>query len=274
MNGGRSRVSGYTIVETMIFLAVSGAMVIAVMALVASQQRRTEFQTAVREFQNDMQDVANDVSTGFFNVIPDTTKRCQVAGNSIQFNNGGNGQAANRGECVLIGKVVRFTDTDEYNIYTMAGRKKNISDEDVKSFAEATPMALNGNRNSPDTKETRYIRSARIARVSYNEGTADIPRGAIGFFTSFATTDARGLASGSSRVTVVPVNNTSLNADEGPTISAIEDPLNLAPPNPSGGIKICLESETTEQYAIVGLGVNKTGLLTVSAEILEGPTCP
>ncbi len=65
MNRG-NRSTGYTIVETMIFLAVSSLMFISAMILINGRQSRAEFIQAVRVFEANLRDVANDVSTGYY----------------------------------------------------------------------------------------------------------------------------------------------------------------------------------------------------------------
>ena len=57
---------GYTVVEVLIFLAVTSFLFVAVVATLGAQQRRTEFALAAREFDSQIQDIMNDVSTGYY----------------------------------------------------------------------------------------------------------------------------------------------------------------------------------------------------------------
>lgn len=66
MSRVRSHNQGYTIIETIIFLAVTGAVFASTITIVSGQQARTEFTQAVRDVQTRIQDISNDVTTGFY----------------------------------------------------------------------------------------------------------------------------------------------------------------------------------------------------------------
>jgi type II secretory pathway pseudopilin PulG len=136
---------GYTIVETLIFLAVSSVMFVSVMLLVNGQQQRTEFVQAVRTFESEMQDIANDVSTG-------NSAYPFPAGQSCKINGGGNliidnSSPAGQQRCIFIGRVLQFvpqgTNPQTYNTYTVVGKQRlSVGGKEVSSLAEAKPIAL------------------------------------------------------------------------------------------------------------------------------------
>ena len=57
---------GFTIVETMIFLAVSGALVVVGLSAVYGTQGRSEFRVAVNDAQQQIDKVINNVSNGYY----------------------------------------------------------------------------------------------------------------------------------------------------------------------------------------------------------------
>ena len=63
-SGGRSH--GFTIVETMIVLAVSGALFTSAIFFIGGRQQKAEFTASVRNFETSINDIANDVSDGYF----------------------------------------------------------------------------------------------------------------------------------------------------------------------------------------------------------------
>lgn len=120
--------SGYTIVEVLIVLAVSGALLVSVMALISGQQEKTEFTAALRDFESRLQDIMNDVSTGTY---PESINRCSVTTSGPE-NSGvpSTGQGTSD-QCVFVGKAMQLSpsssgegsDMGKFNLYTMVGRR-------------------------------------------------------------------------------------------------------------------------------------------------------
>ena len=50
----------------MIFLVVSGGLLVSVLGTISGQQQKTRFQTGVRDFESQLQDTLNDVETGYY----------------------------------------------------------------------------------------------------------------------------------------------------------------------------------------------------------------
>jgi hypothetical protein len=237
-------------------------MAVSVILLVSGQQRRTEFQTTVREFQLGLQDLANDVSSGFFSLPSDATDgRCRANPSGVHFDSSSSDSA----ECILIGRAIQLKNDNDgtYSFYTVVGKKENNSGISVSDLAEASPKVMDGQGNTPNSK---------LDRASTGAASADV--GSIGFFTTFHRSTARGLTAGSTRVNIVPITTTTLSESDSSVISKIEDSANLNVKNPDGGIKICLESNGTDQHAIVSLGADRAGSLTVNSEIIGEATCP
>lgn len=99
----RHKRAGFTIVETLIVLAVSGVLFISVAALISGQINRYRTRDAVFNLESSVRDVLNDVSTGYY---PENNYNNIDCDDHIT---GGSGRGKNT--CVLAGKKIVFTQT-------------------------------------------------------------------------------------------------------------------------------------------------------------------
>ncbi len=264
---------GYTIVETLIFLAVSAALFVSAMMLMNGQQGRAEFTNAVKDFETRLIDLANDVSTGYYPTTGNFSCR-DTGGVPLSTDNmSGNTEQGKNGECVLAGRVIKFGSqsasppAEGYEIYTVAGLRS------ASSLQDARPKVI----NVTNSVETAIFGSGMtVERVRYGSGTGS-DSGAIGFFTNFLGEATS--AGGTNSVGTVPYTSVNFTDDTVSAISRINNNANYAPAtlNPSGGFRICLKSGGTKQYALVRLGGQNGGPLTVTSEIKSysgaTPTC-
>src|SRR5438477_181949 len=111
MRGGRGP-QGYTIVEVMIFLAVSSALLLSAMALISAQQRKTRFSQGSKDMVSQLQDIVNIISTGYY--INSNNYKCSDSGNGDSSgyptvsSSTANNKGANYG-CTFIGHVFQFS---------------------------------------------------------------------------------------------------------------------------------------------------------------------
>jgi type II secretory pathway pseudopilin PulG len=91
--------NGYTIVETLIVLAVTGTMFVVTVVLVSGQISRYQFRDGVLGSQQSIQSVLNDVQTGYFGLANSTTAAC---------NSGSNSEPGDS-NCVYIGKSISIS---------------------------------------------------------------------------------------------------------------------------------------------------------------------
>ncbi len=112
---------GYTIVEALIFLAVSGALLVSAMTIVNGRQERTRFIQSVDEMAQNLEDTLNDVSTGFYPVSQ--TVRCSVNSTTGVITTIINDATVKQGEnpgCVFSGKMLSFSqNSTDYKTYTI-----------------------------------------------------------------------------------------------------------------------------------------------------------
>lgn len=236
---------GYTIVESLIFLAVSGAMATAVMMLIAGQQGRAEFQSAIREFEVILQDVSNDIETGFSSA---SGSNCRFNGNDAQLLPPSSGN-----RCVFVGKVLQFGvdgDDSKLAIHTVVGRQRTPAGQEATTLSSAQAQVL------PGGVEVKALRSMRVVYVRA-AGLPDL--GAFGYLTTFRDYQLGGgdlLTSGSIGMDVIPIrpNIPGVGNTQANVTTDIRNNWVAPVINPGGGVTICLQSLGSNQWAKIVVG--------------------
>lgn len=290
--GSWSRNSGYTIVETLIFLAVSGLLFVSAMLVVSGQQGKVEFRNAVRDFEFKLNDIAQNVGNGYYSNPGSIGCSANPTG---QVNLAGTGNIGENRGCIFVGRVVQLGvsgDAERFSVYSAIGRqfKENTADmTEVSSLSETMPVLLAPgsvtHTTVPSASETAaFGGGVTVARVQYRIGAIDYEVGGFGFYTTLQSYNTGGsLNSGSARVQVVvpksasatvPNLPTSVNQNSGlfvDQLDAVNDTNSVQ--NPDGGVRICLNSNGSRQYAWINIGGSTSGNLTVNSDILTG-RCP
>ncbi|HEY5442287.1 MAG TPA: prepilin-type N-terminal cleavage/methylation domain-containing protein [Candidatus Saccharimonadales bacterium] len=124
MKGGKNRQPlGYTIIEVMIVLAVSGVMFLIAASFINGKQARSAFTAGVNDMASQIQDTVEQVTDGKYSDIP---LSCSTGGGNLTFPVGG-AQGTNS-DCVFLGKLFRFTtNSPNYTLSSLAG-KRSIGD--------------------------------------------------------------------------------------------------------------------------------------------------
>ena len=145
---------GYTIIEVLIFLAVSGFLLVVSMTFLSGRDAQTRFAASMRDAQSKFQDWLNDVPTGFAggqsgNLNGDTY--CVNPGSRIQIKNTGN--PPDNPDCIYLGKAIQITDssfaTDPTQAsmiyaYSIFGKRTDSSGELVNNIVDANPVPVVG----------------------------------------------------------------------------------------------------------------------------------
>ena len=126
----------------MIFLAVSGALMGSAMALISGQEEKTRFAQSVRTFEQDLQDIFNDVSTGYYAAASpenvDFTCSSDDAG-LVNIGPGGTAQGKNHG-CVFLGKIIKFdVGSADYSVYTLVNSTNAVKFDEISGKLLGTP---------------------------------------------------------------------------------------------------------------------------------------
>ncbi len=276
---------GYTILETMIFLAVTAMLFIAAMTTIGGKQATVQFTQGIRDTQSKIQDVINNVSTGYFPT--DSNFKC-IVGDAIPANNipnvapsftlGASIQGSSE-KCVSLGKVLEFANSatasegaTNYNIISVAGRRINNSGQEVLSLDEAKPTAVSF-AGGPDVTESSVLQfGVKVTRITVPIGTpgslidSGTRYGAVALFSSLPRlAGASGaLASGAQRVSFAVIPASTLGETKALAVPKINNVTDITPVfpdlrqqikfNPQNGIIICLADQSGTRKAMITLG--------------------
>lgn len=277
---------GFTIVEVMVVLVVTGALFVAAAILISGKQSQAGFNQAIQQIQSQIQQTMNEVATGYFPSNANFQCTAPIGGPVALTNVAPNAQGANAG-CIFAGKVLQFqvqsTDPEKFAVYTIAAAQKDASGKEVSTLASASPkLVAPGNgypAGFPDLTTTTILQNGLATSASppagmwYNNGAADVSVGAVAFVPSFAQYSSGNLTSGSQQLSVYPVNGTSIGATQADAVDAINTNLATSIQNPSNGVSICFASGGTNQSGLVVIGGNNHPL-SVTLKVMESTkTC-
>ncbi len=230
---------GYTIVEVMIFLVVSGALMGSAMTMISGQEEKTRFSQSVRTFEQDIQDIFNDVSTGYYSASsPENVNfKCTPgASGSVSVTAGSSEQGSNQG-CVFLGKIVQLTNgSDQYSVYTLINSRTAETIGDIKGRLLGTDAT--GGRGIVDSRENQA--DLVVAKII---SKADITRTVTGLalISDFnVTTPNDGVTGNASRVTLYEYTGGYLN-----------DEITSASLPSSAGVIVCLEQVGGPRASVV-----------------------
>lgn len=272
---------GFTVVEVLIVLAVTGMLFVSAAVLIAGRRAQTEFNQAIRQIQTQIQQVINEVATGYY---PNANNfQCSAgAGGPILNPGSGTEQGANSG-CIFLGKAIQMgltgTDPEEFVVFPIAGLQKTAAGNEVTSLAEAAPVAIapNSTESLPDNSITTQLQGGITSvRMTYTQAGVTRPIGVVAFVNKLASYTGQSIVSGSQQVSVVPVDDGSVDsalqrtALQGAT--AINTSLASSTQNPSGGVQICLMSGGTKQSGLITIG-NSARQLSVTLTIKSNTDC-
>jgi hypothetical protein len=269
---------GYTILEVMIFLAVSGVMFLIAATFISDKQTKSEFKLSMDDINTQVQQVINDVGNGYFPSNNNfTCTASNIAGAPPTFAPGANpgGQGANRG-CVFLGKVIQFrvngTNQAGYNIYTVAGRQYRTSSGEgtlATSFSEAQPRAVYDTSSSPPAFNLTEVRNLKwgVRVTSIVNGAT--PINGIGFLNSFGKYGANtSLESGSQSILVVIVPGTQPTGNEtqAQMVADIATGVSDANITPRPNILICFDGGSG-QFGTLRIGGGDGQRITTRTQI-------
>jgi len=274
MRGGK-KTQGFTVVETLIVLAITGGLFAAVALTLSGRQARTQFEQSIQEVKSQIEQTINEVATGFY---PNTGNfRCTAGGSGPILTSGSTNQGENTG-CIFLGKVMQFdmagTDPEQFKVYTVAGLQRDSAGDEVTTYAASVPRVVSpstSNNSVPDaTATSKLLYGLTTHEVFY--GTTKTNIGAVAFVNGLAQYSSGSIMSGAQQVNVIPINNTSLNASLRGAAESINNNFTSSPVNVSNGIKLCFVSGGTQQSGLITIGSNNRQL-SVTLDIKGNRTC-
>lgn len=266
---------GFTVVEVMIFLAVSSILLVSALLLIGGQQQRTEFSQAINDINQQIQDIMNNVAIGYYSRPSDFT--CTAPGGMPTISPGPQAEGTSQ-DCIFIGRVMQFglsgSNGEKFNVYNIIGARETLisgQPQITTTLSQAHPTVL---ASSIEQDILEY--GLNVAKMYY-DGNPGNTISAVGFFSTLGqTASGGGLVSGSQTVELRPVTSSAsvgtANVNSGKLQSEIntQDGANLAIV-PDGGVTICFNSGGTKQYATITIGGN--GRQTATTLSIQDGTC-
>jgi hypothetical protein len=269
MSGGTQ---GYTILETMIFLAVSAFMFIIAASFISGKQAHVEFIQGMSAINSNVQDVINDVNNGYYPSANNFSCTSDDEGDITITSPVSADKGTNLG-CIFLGKVIQFSPDSvgsSYDAYTVVGSRLAADGTVVTNFAEAQPKAVDGsvypvNLTQLDTLED----GVQVTKVF--SGPAKTPIVGVGFFGSFGSYDDSGsgaLNSGSQSTIVVPIVGTGSLNDNRSSMASTYIPNQVTDANvvSNPDISVCLDGGKG-LYGILTIGGTNGERLTTGTQI-------
>jgi hypothetical protein len=261
--------SGYTILETLIFIAVSAMMFLSAVILIGGRQQEVEFSQGIRDLESKLNDTLNDVSVGYFPA--NNSLNCTIAtgASAAVFPSisavGGGGQGSSDG-CIFVGKVLQFaplvggsTLNSQIYIHTLAGRKFNASGGFTKNLDEANVVTITPTSSAPSIPNLTEIYELKWKIKVTGVYVGGTNYGSLGVVSTFGTVAGSGFASGSQTIAVGAVPSTSVGQTVDGAVSAVRGITTLTSDQP---MIICLADSADKQKASITIGElgNPTGV--------------
>lgn len=240
---------GFTIVETMIVLVVTGILFLSAVTIVSGKQGKTQFQQGINAVKTEIEQTVNDVQSGYYSNTKNFT--CSVgAGGTLAISVATPAAATEQGankDCIFMGKAIQFKiqNEDNYAVYPVAGARSatSLSTSKAKAVGQSVEKKLLQFGLTP-----KWVRPASGTDV-----------GAVGFVTTFGLVD--GQVRGSQSIQVVPVSSSSLTQSMAAGQAAID--AGLATATPSSKVRVCYQSGTTDQHGIISISGSGAVSLTI-----------
>lgn len=267
----------------MIFLAISGLLLVSAIVAVGGEQAHTEFITSMNEVNTKMQSWIDDVVNGFSGSTATalaSTYSCQLDPITSRPNLvAGANELGKNPDCIFLGKAIQVN-SDVNNdssghmyVYTVLGRRATLvggESQPVPDIVSANPTAAYFPGVADLTEDYQIPNGARVTSV--DQGTH-----LGGFFTGFNDQSA---SNGSTALAAVqyPYNSNAGRNDSG-VINCINNagssPCHTALPNlqPMSTWKICFASTRNNDTA--SLTITSTNGIGATTQLKVGKgTCP
>ena len=149
--GTNERTVGFTIIETMLFLAVTGLLAVGILAGTGGAINQQRYRDSVNSLQSVLQDQYSKVT----NVVNDRdgSWRCDATGAISQ----SSGEPRGTGECMLLGRLVAVSDDGkQVTMSDIVGRRLSASDDEGAN--DITELKTNyAIQSSPINREVKDV---------------------------------------------------------------------------------------------------------------------
>ena len=277
--------AGFTIVETMIVLAVTGVLFVVIAASLGGSENKAEFVHAIQDVQAQIQQVINQESDGYYPNLGNFS--CTGSGSSITImsQQPNNPQGTNPG-CVFLGKVIQFAPLDGaaqggYMTYTVAGCYTTPVAPAPSASCRAPLSPHDFGATDPQVGD--FSSSPQLLEYGLTISSLSTPDsiggsyGAIGLLMEVGSPNSLASGefnSGAQQVDLLLLPGTKISQGSTAAIQAINISLqrNTYILNPLNGVQVCFASGGTNQSGIITIGGSGRQLL-VQLKIYNDNTC-
>lgn len=256
----RFKGNGYTIVEVMVFLVISGVILATSLLFFRGRQSRIQFTQGVREIESQIKTVMNEVSSGYYPNKGDFSCTDSLNGPILDFDNPGT-QGSNE-DCIFLGKALTFGTPGEYTAYTILGLRKS-SDSISPSLEQSMPVI---DQAIKEVNQLPWgIQVEKVVSVNGQTG-AKTPIDAIAFVMSLGSFSGTGdVLSGSQAVDLIPLGVSGLQGDFN-NLKANVQSMNDGQRRPERIVMCLLSAEGDRKASIVFGGSGKQLNVEVSID--------
>jgi prepilin-type N-terminal cleavage/methylation domain-containing protein len=215
MNGGKNRQPlGYTIVEVLVVLAVSGVMFLIAASFINGKQARSAFTAGINQTASQIQDIIEQVTDGSFSDIP---LNCSFSAGNTNPNMAppGSPTQGTNAQCVFLGKLLRFApSSSSYTLFSLAGGRVTGASTPTLQPGPSTvdPAIINSLTSTQNVAQSLQVVGMSITDantgLTYNNNYYD-----FGFVQGLGTSSGGTYQSGSQTISMVYSPVTSAQAD-------------------------------------------------------------
>ncbi len=272
---------GFTIVETMIVLAVTSIMFLSVTLLINGKQQRAQFQAAIKDVQSQIQQVISESTSGY-NQMGNAT--CSAATGEPRLSPGSADSLGTNVGCVFLGKTLVFSkDSDEVNVIPVVGLRNrplnaNFDFNFTQDLKNSKPLL------SPDVAASKLklqygLTPVWIKGVNSDDTLDTHDIGSLSFILTPAVGSNDGKVSGSQNVNlVIPIVSSSLTNTLPAEASAVTTDYRATTTQfwsstaNKFSVMLCFKSGSTNQSFLSTIGVGGNGL-GQSGKVYSGDNC-
>jgi len=243
---------GFTIVEVIVVIAVTGALFMGVILMVSGKQDKARFEQAVNILRSHVETTINEVQSGY---AGGSGEGCNYAGSTPVVG----GTTGSSNNCIFLGKALQFTtgsESNRYAVHTIVGKRDSTGTVNAQPFTFSAATDVKSLWNG-------------LQVASMNGGGVPVSMLAM---TLDYQVDADGAATGSQTLRFQPLRGTALTNDFASWSSrSLATELASSPVNPVAGTTICFASGGTNQSVLMTIGAG--GSNRVTTEIKQNRTC-
>lgn len=173
MAAGGDTSEGFTIVETLIVLAVSAIVAASTMILISGRQNKTQFMVGSNNLKQHIEQIINETRSGYYPNTGDFTCAGNTTGATPIITPAvpGAKEQGTNDTCVFLGKAVAFgvgqsaADPEVYATYPLVGNRQFYdtsigAKRDVNKYREASAVALESHGDFNKTQNGLSLKSA------------------------------------------------------------------------------------------------------------------